>query len=260
MKFRLELFAILVMCLCLVTACQTSPTAAPASAPTAAPTAQVAPSISPASTEVATQTPLPIIATIEDYNPESLCDHPYLPLRPETKWTLSTIDVVMTMEVISLAANESEAAAQLTRKYDFGEQYDEAWRCTTDGIYGYDITSYSSSDGLMQPVGLISHSGYYLPQASLLVPGYKWDEKTITLNQGYTLTTDLHYTVLSMNPVSVTNQQLPGLQVQVTGQLTAVDQTGKQSERAVDYEREFALGVGLVREDQLVLRKITAAK
>jgi len=168
--------------------------------------------------------------------------------------------VVMTLQVKNLASSKDEAAAELTRKYDFGEQYDEAWRCTSDGIYGYAITAYNNTSGLVQPVALIQHTGYFLPAVSLLKTGYTWDELTITFNQGYTITTDLHYAVASMNPVSVLNQQVPGIQIKVTGKMTAVDKSGKQTERDVDYLREFGLGVGLVREDELVLRKLSVVQ
>ncbi|MHB9034621.1 MAG: hypothetical protein ACYC6L_16430 [Anaerolineae bacterium] len=237
----------------LLAACQAAPTASPTAVATSTP-AQAA---APTATAGPTQEPVPVYATIQDYKPQSFCDNPYMPLRNGTEWALSTIDVVMTLKVQQITTTGSESVALVRRAYDFGEQYDQAWRCTADGMYGYDITSYNNTNGLVLPVATITHTGYYLPRADLLVPGYEWEEYSITYTQGYTVTTDQHYKVVSANPVNVLGQQVPGLQVHVTGKMSALSDQGKTTARDLDYMRVFGLGVGLVKEDELELRKLT---
>jgi len=253
LKVRILPIGCLVAGICLLAACQANPTAEPTRIPT------VQASAIPIVTAAASTTPFQTIS-VEQYQAESLCDHPYFPIRVGTEWSLSTADVVIKLKVLNLASSNTESTAQLSLQYDFGERYDQAWRCSADGIYGYNITSYSDTSGLVQPVALLKHTGLYLPQASLLKTGYTWDELTVTYNQGYTITTDLHYAVASMNPVTVLGLQVPGIQIQVGGKMTAVDTTGQQSERDVNYVREFGLGVGLVKEDQLVLRKLSTVQ
>jgi hypothetical protein len=220
------------------------------------------PTTQPQSTEASTKTSVtslptnttPIIASVADYKPQTSCDHPYYPLRNGATWTLSTADVVMNLSVTQVTGAQPESVALMTRAYDFGDQYTQAWHCGDNGIYEVDIMYYSANVGLVLPVALITHTGLFLPSASLLTPGYTWDELSVIQNQGTVITSTYHYQVLSTDPVTVTGQVYSGLQVVVTGTVDAQSSVEKKHQD-INILRVFALGVGIVQENELTLRK-----
>ncbi|MHB1356397.1 MAG: hypothetical protein ACYCZF_10525 [Anaerolineae bacterium] len=223
---------------------------------TVVPTAQVKPNETFARATVAPTSAIPVISSVADYKPQSSCDHPYYPLRKGALWVLSTADVVVNLAVTELTLAQPESVALMTRVYDFGDRYTQAWRCRDAGIYQIDVTYYSSEVGVVLPVSLITHTGLFLPKASLLSPGYSWDEFSVIQNQGTVITSTYHYQVLSTNPVTVTGQVFQGLQVVVKGIVNARNKAGEEVQQEVNLLRVFALGVGIVQENDLTLRKV----
>jgi hypothetical protein len=199
---------------------------------------------------------IPVVTSVAEYQSQSACDHPYYPLRAGALWTLSTADVVVNLTVTELTRAQPESVAMMTRAYDFGDQYTQAWHCSAQGIYNIDVMYYSVNAGVVLPVALITHTGYFLPSASLLSPGYSWNELYVIQNQGMVITSTYHYQVLSTNPVTVTGQVYPGLQVVVKGKVDARNKAGAETHQTVDLLRVFALGVGVVQENDLTLRKV----
>jgi hypothetical protein len=238
-------------CVILLSSCVTPGTADLSNQPKPGATAT-----DPSVTSIPTNT-TPVIVSVAEYKPQSSCDHPYYPLRKGASWTLSTVDVVMNLLVTELTVAQPETIALMTRTYDFGDQYTQAWHCSDSGIYEIDVMYYSAEVGVMLPVALITHTGLFLPSASLLSPGYSWDELYVIQNQGTVITNTYHYQVLTANPVTVTGQVYPGLQVLGKGTVDARSRAGDEQHRDTSILRVFALGVGLVQESELTLRKVT---
>jgi hypothetical protein len=239
-----------VICLLALSAC--------ASPDRSVPTPLVNPSetLTQASTTAIPSSTIPVLASVDDYKPQSSCDHPYLPLRSGASWTLSTADVVMNLTVSELTLAQPETVAMMMRAYDFGDRYTQAWRCGEAGIYENDVLFYTADEGVVRPVVTISHTGFYLPKASLLSPGYRWDEFSAIEHQGTVISSTYHYQVLSTNPVTVTGQVYPGLQVTIKETVVVLSKDGQESQQEVSLLRVFALGVGIVQENDLILRKV----
>lgn len=249
MKTKPLTFIFTILCMLVLSSCVTPGTASP--------TDQLKPSetLTQAKLTTVPTNAITVIASVADYKPQSSCDHPYYPLRNGATWTLSTVDLVMNLSVTQVTGAQPESVALMTRVYDFGDQYTQAWHCGDKGIYEIDIMYYSADVGVMLPVGLITHTGLYLPSASLLSPGYSWDELSVIQNQGTVITSTYHYQVLSTDPVTVTGQVFAGLQVTVKGTVDARSKAGEQKHQDINILRVFALGVGVVQENELTLRK-----
>jgi len=207
-------------------------------------------------TTAASVAPAATLKSAAEYLSETPCDHPYLPLRPGTKWGLNTAEVVMTLEVNQVVEGAEMTAATSTRSYDFGERYEQSWTCTSDGIRYDDIIYADPNSRVALPIAVIEHTGLYLPSADKLVVGYSWDEHSVTVNRGYTITMDLHYTVESTDPVTAIQQTVSGVQVRVSGEMRAVDKDGKETVRSVNFLRVFGLGIGVVLDDALRLQRM----
>ena len=242
-------FIFTALCMLVLSSCTTPGTSSPTVQPKPSETLSQA-----RVTSVPTNTTT-VIASVADYKPQSSCDHPYYPLRNGASWTLSTVDLVMSLSVTQVTGAQPESVALMTRVYDFGDQYTQAWHCSDNGIYEIDIMYYSADVGVMLPVVLITHTGLYLPSASLLSPGYSWDELAVIQNQGTVITSTYHYQVLSTNPVTVTGQVYAGLQVVIKGTVDARNKAGEEKHQDINLLRVFALGVGIVQENELTLRK-----
>lgn len=252
---RMILSALLVIAL-LLAGCQ--PTPVPGTENRATVTPGTPAPLSDTAVQSPTGVPLEVYASVAEYPAQSLCDHPYLPLRKSANWVMSTSEVVLTTEVSGVTVSDQESVAMVSRRYDTGTSYQQAWRCTAEGVYGIDV-AFSSANGIPTPVVNKSHSGYYLPRGELLKQGYTWEETSISsFSSGALVTSTLRYQVLSFKPVSVNGQQFPGLQIQVTGKIAVgSEKEGMEAYQDINYLREFALGVGLVREDAMVLRRVS---
>ena len=199
---RMILSALLVIAL-LLAGCQSTPVPGTENRATVTP-GTPAP-LSDTAVQSPTGVPLEVYASVAEYPAQSLCDHPYLPLRKSANWVMSTSEVVLTTEVSGVTVSDQESVAMVSRRYDTGTSYQQAWRCTLR-VYGIDV-AFSSANGILTPVVNKSHSGYYLPQESCSNRVIPEETSISSFSSGALVTSTLRYQVLSFKPVSVNGQQ-----------------------------------------------------
>ena len=194
------------------------------------------------------------------------CDHPYFPLRPGATWTYSAEGGAMTMTVIGVRGDKSNATADIT--LTVGQtQMSQSIQCSgSNGILvGILIGLNLGSSGNMT-MTRSNASGAFLPAADQLKPGFGWQSSSdiqIQLSGGQVTMsgsgkTVEQYKVASNNKVTVAGKVYDGLQVAGT---TSQDMTFTvpNAPIAVPAVRTsgamtmvFAKGVGLVQNTSQV--------
>ncbi|MFQ3662240.1 MAG: hypothetical protein SNJ69_07580 [Chloroflexaceae bacterium] len=233
---------------------ETEPTAAPAVA--TATTVVMEPTTAVVEPTSVTPQPAPAPATPEaqptpvaSAEPQTACDHPYLPLRPGATWTYRERAQRYTVRwtVTDVEGDRQTATARMESLVEvpdpsMGEdvRLEYTWRCSAEeGIVSFDYVSLTNANRgstefrfeIVENEG----EGVMLPPVGRLMPGQSWNlssRSTIRMvlpddtggpgmgDMGGTSETQVAYTVVEALPVTFAGSTYDGLKVQQETRIT----------------------------------------
>ena len=194
---------------------------------------------------------------------QTVCDHPYFPLRAGATWTYTDNLGETTMWTVSNVSGDAESAtAEMAwESGTISGRYH--WECNAEGLHTYDFGMVVLAAGGFTPSDVTSASGVFLPSVDLLTVGYTWNDafqfQANLSEQGAAfnipVAVERAFTLTGMAPVVFNGQTHDGLQVtedliQAMTFQTAAPGAGPgqitQTQTAT-YEIELARGLGFTR-------------
>jgi hypothetical protein len=187
----------------------------PAAGGTSTPVASSTPAAAGTATPATTPTPAETAAVLTG---QTLCDHPYFPMRTGASWVFSSDAGPITWKVSGVTGDATEAIAAMP--FQIGTQTGTYhWHCTADGLQSYDFNNLSMANGTA--VQVTQHSGALLPPADKLVAGASWDYSyTLVGNvagSAVTQTFNAHDSLVGVAPHDVAGKTMDALHIESTG-------------------------------------------
>ena len=125
-------------------------------------------------TPVPTMTTAPTVETAVS-GPQTICDHPYFPLREGATWTYEGSSGQLIWTITGVEGDMESAVANM-RADVAGVELNYTWECTPEGMASFDFASLGYlPGGVDMTLEEISASGQFLLPADQLVPGATWD-------------------------------------------------------------------------------------